>query len=99
SLCNIKLFREVIVHVAYFQYYWVLQHAAWRPPIRRNGDALYDSAKVAHDARWNLPLPSRVETLHYMLEVRDRVMNYMYRSSFDPSRDAYVVLLSVFHED
>src|SRR5437879_13075377 len=33
-----------------------------------------------------------------MFEVRDCVMNYMY-SSFDPSRDAYFVLLYVFHED
>ena len=98
-LSTINPFLWEIGHVAYFQEYWVLQHAAGRPPIRSGGDGLYDSAKVAHEARWNLPLPSRAETLHYMLEVRDRVMNYMYRSSFDPSRDAYFVLLSVFHED
>src|SRR5437667_9267282 len=98
-LPTINPFLWEIGHVAYFQEYWVLQHAAGRPPIRPGGDGLYDSAKVAHEARWNLPLPSRAETLHYMLEVRDRLMNYMYRSSFDPSRDAYFVLLSVFHED
>jgi len=98
-LRTINPFLWEIGHVAYFQEYWVLRHAAGRPPIRPNGDGFYDSAKVAHDTRWNLPLPSRAETLHYMLEIRDRVMNYMDRSSFDPSREAYFVLLSVFHED
>ena len=98
-LPTINPFLWEIGHVAYFQEYWVLRHAAGRPPIRADGDGLYDSAKVAHDTRWNLPLPSRAETIHYMLEVRDRVLNYIDSSSFDLSRDGYFVLLSVFHED
>jgi len=40
-----------IGHVAYFQEYWVLRHAAGRPPMRADGDLLYDSANVAHDSR------------------------------------------------
>src|SRR5207237_1120376 len=88
-----------IGHIAYFQEYWVLRHAAGRPAIRPESDSLYDSARIAHDLRWNLPLPSRAETNHYMLEIRDSVLNYIRTSSFDFSRDAYFVLLSVFHED
>ena len=48
-----------IGHVAYFQEYWVLRHASGRQPIMSSYDSLYDSAKVAHDTRWDLPLPSR----------------------------------------
>src|SRR3989449_338926 len=98
-LRTINPFLWEIGHVAYFQEYWVLRHAAGRPPIRPDGDRLYDSVKIAHNTPWNLPLPSRAETIHYILEVRDRVLNYIFNSSFDPSRDAYFVLLSEFHED
>src|SRR5262249_59894881 len=47
---------------------------------------------------WNLPLPSRSETLDYLHAVRDRVVDRIAHSSFS-ERDAYFVLLSVFHED
>lgn len=84
-------------HVAWFQEKWVLQHAAKQSPIWPNGDALYDSAAVAHDSRWSLPLPSRADTLAYMKEVRRRVLA---RLEQRPAADElYFVLLSVFHED
>src|SRR5437762_49252 len=63
-----------IGHVAWFQEKWVLRHARGRKPIRADGDARYDSAAVPHDTRWDLPLPSRNETLTYMATVRDRVL-------------------------
>ena len=72
-LRTINPFLWEIGHVAYFQEYWVLRHAAGEPPLRADGDALYDSAKVEHDTRWHLPLPSRSETLRYMEQIRDRV--------------------------
>src|SRR5438128_5437369 len=96
---TINPFLWEIGHAAYFQEYWVLRHAAGRAPMRSDADALYDSAKVAHDTRWRLPLPSREETVSYMKAVRDRVLEHIAGSSFDPSRDSYFVLLSVFHED
>src|SRR5438128_10980097 len=92
-LRTINPFLWEIGHVAYFQEYWVLRHAAGHAPIRADGDALYDSAKVAHDTRWDLPLPSRAETIGYMEQVRDRVLDYIAGGSVDP----YFVLLSVFH--
>src|SRR5438105_4043169 len=58
-----------IGHIAWFQEKWVLRHANRRPPLRPDGDALYDSAAVPHDARWDLPLPSRAQTLRYMAQV------------------------------
>jgi iron(II)-dependent oxidoreductase len=96
---TINPFLWEIGHVAHFQEYWVLRHAAGRQPLREDGDALYDSAKVEHDTRWHLPLPSRAETALYMEEVRDQVVDRIGQNSFDENRDAYFVLLSVFHED
>jgi iron(II)-dependent oxidoreductase len=87
-----------IGHVAWFQERWVLRHAAGQPPIRADGDALYDSAAVPHDTRWDLPLPGLDETLRYMGQVRDRVLERLRQC--EPSReDRYFTLLSVFHED
>src|ERR671936_2286470 len=59
-----------IGHVAWFQEKWVLRHALGRPPLRSDADALWDSAAIAHDTRWELPLPRREETIGYMCEVR-----------------------------
>lgn len=87
-----------IGHVAWFQEKWVLRGLAGRPPIRGDGDALYDSAAVAHDARWSLPLPSREDTLAYMRAVRDRVLERLEAGALSPEED-YFVRLSVFHED
>jgi iron(II)-dependent oxidoreductase len=84
--------------VAWFQEKWVLRHALGEAPIRADGDALWDSATVAHDTRWDLPLPTRRDTLAYMTEVRDRVLDRLSRHDGDP-RVLYFALYAVFHED
>src|SRR5438445_1368942 len=87
-----------IGHVAWFQEYWVLRHLNGRAPILENGDALYDSAKVAHDTRWDLPL-SRTKTLEYMQEVLDRITDqYPHHETID-SQAKYFLSLALFHED
>jgi iron(II)-dependent oxidoreductase len=87
-----------IGHVAWFQEKWVLRQVSGADPIQPDSDALYDSAAVAHDSRWNLPLPGRLQTLRYSEEVRDRVLDRLARGT--PSKDdVYFTLLSVFHED
>src|SRR5690348_10059542 len=48
-----------IGHVAWFQEYWVLRHFRNESATRADGDSLYDSARIAHDTRWDLPLPSK----------------------------------------
>jgi iron(II)-dependent oxidoreductase len=86
-----------IGHVAWFQEKWVLRHAGGRPPLRADADALYDSAAVAHDTRWDLALPCREETFRYLAAVLDQVLA---RLAEGPSADeVYFTLLSLFHED
>jgi iron(II)-dependent oxidoreductase len=94
----INPFLWEIGHVAYFQEYWVLRHVLGRQPMRADADSLYDSAKIAHDTRWNLRLPSRAETLDYLKATRDRVVEFTDSSSPSPDQE-YFVLLSLFHED
>jgi iron(II)-dependent oxidoreductase len=85
-----------IGHVAWFQEKWVLRHACEHHSIRADADALYDSAAVAHDVRWDLLLPSRQDTLTYLHEVRDRVLEQLENPD---AQLTYFVLLSIFHED
>jgi gamma-glutamyl hercynylcysteine S-oxide synthase len=86
-----------IGHGAWFQEKWVLRHAAGRPPLSPDADALYDSAAVAHATRWDLRLPSRKQTLQYMARVEDAVLERLTK----PLRpeDVYFTLLTIFHED
>src|SRR5713226_1876542 len=66
--------RWEIGHVAWFQEFWVLRHLGRRPPILEQADELYDSARGAHDTRWDLPLPRIDETLAYMRQILERVI-------------------------
>jgi len=83
-------------HVAWFQERWVLRHAARRRPLRADGDALYDSAAIPHDARWTLPLPSLPDTLAYLAAVEEAVLAWLPSAS---EGDLYFARLAVFHED
>src|SRR4051794_2331182 len=87
-----------IGHVAWFQEKWVLRHARGHPPLRPDADALYDSAGVAHDTRWDLSLPPRAQTLAYLESVKAGVLDELARGQPDAGL-IYFVLLSVFHED
>ena len=63
-------------HVAWFQEYWCLRRKSQNriaDSIIAGADALYDSAKVAHDTRWDLPLPDLKATCSYQAEVLERV--------------------------
>jgi len=87
-----------IGHVAWFQEKWALRHTAGQAPLRREADSLYDSAAIAHDTRWELPLYSRAETLAYLSDVHDGIVSRLRKS--EPTNDeAYFVLLGVFHAD
>src|SRR6185369_5582181 len=74
--------RWEIGHVAWFQEFWVLRHLGLQPPIFKPADQLYDSAQVAHETRWDLPLLGRAETLAYMQQVLERVIEQVNNGNF-----------------
>jgi iron(II)-dependent oxidoreductase len=87
-----------IGHVAWFQELWVLRNLYKQGPLLEAGDALYNSAEIAHDTRWDLRLPSRPKTLNYMQETLGRVIDRL--SARTPSEEeVYFHLLATFHED
>src|SRR5262245_30134675 len=79
----INQFSREIGHVRYFQGYSVLRHVAGKLPMRTVDDGWYDSAKVAHDTRWDLPLPSRSATIEYLEAVRDDVLDRIASSTLN----------------
>ena len=96
--------RWEVGHVAWFQEYWVLRHFRKEPPTLAEGDSLYDSARIVHDTRWDLPLPSKIETLAYAQRILDRVLGKDGPAAPEASRridgddEAYFMRLALFHE-
>jgi iron(II)-dependent oxidoreductase len=86
--------RWEIGHVGWFQEKWVLRHARGRPPLRAEGDRLYDSSRVAHDTRWDLPLPDRADTLAYLRDVLDLALK-----AGSDGEHRYFHELALYHED
>jgi iron(II)-dependent oxidoreductase len=90
-----------IGHVAWFQEWWCLRDGASAAPsdsMLSGADRLYDSARVAHDTRWSLPLPAIESTRAYGEEVLDRVIRRL-RGTPDDAGLQYFAQLAVFHED
>lgn len=87
--------RWEVGHVAWFHENFILRGCDGRKPILANGDALYDSAKVHHDTRWDLPLPDLRGTLDYMARVNDALIARLNGGA----EDEYFYRLTVFHED
>ena len=90
--------RWEIAHTAYFYEYWVLRQHLGEAPALAQADALYDSITIAHDTRWDLPLPDLAATLDYMREVQARVCRHLEQDPADPQRD-YLTQYAIFHED
>ena len=90
-----------IGHVGWFQEYWCLRlqpSGARSDSILPGADALYDSAKVAHETRWDLPLPDIAATRAYQAEVLERVLARLEREP-ENAELHYFVRLATFHED
>lgn len=60
-------------HAAYFHELWVLRRGAGEQSALPDSDALFDSATIAHEERWRLPMPSRAIALDYLRGVAERV--------------------------
>ena len=87
-----------IGHVGWFQELWCLRSDSSKESLLKNADRLYDSSAIAHDVRWDLPLPSIDETKKYLQDVQERVLERLQR---EPENEAlrYYVRLATYHED
>jgi len=90
--------RWEVGHVGWFQEHWALRHLWGEPPIREDGDALYDSSRVAHDTRWDLRLPNMDETIAFAGQVLARVLDHVATRELS-ERARYFYRLALFHED
>jgi iron(II)-dependent oxidoreductase len=90
-----------IGHVSWFQEHWCLRQRAdgsLAGSILPGADALYDSSAVAHDTRWQLPLPDLQATRAYGEAVLERVRERLAREAESETLQ-YFVRLATFHED
>ena len=85
-------------HVAWFQEKWVLRHAGGRAPLHRDADGLFDSAAIPHSVRWDLPLWSREETLAYLEDVLELVLERLDAPDCSDG-ERYFATYSLHHEE
>ncbi|MEP7083768.1 MAG: DinB family protein [Betaproteobacteria bacterium] len=97
-------------HVGWFQEYWTRRNRqrsrgigydpahARADPLHEHADRLYDSSNVAHDSRWQLPLPDIAATRGYLQSVLDSTLELL-RASADDDAALYFFRLALFHED
>jgi iron(II)-dependent oxidoreductase len=96
--------RWEIGHVGWFQEYWVLRHFRKQAPVNPHGDRLYDSARIPHDSRWDLSLPSKAEVIAYIQEILKRVTATPASTGPGAARqgngydESYFLHLALFHE-
>ena len=99
SIVNPPLWE--VGHLGWFQEYWCLRRSrdgAVSASLMPQADALYDSAKVAHHLRWDLPLPGVAGTLRYLADVRAAVDECLAREAMDPDLQ-YFAQLCALHEE
>jgi len=87
-----------IGHLAFFHERFVIRELDGEV-VREGAERLYDSAYVAHDQRWSLPLPDRHGTLGYMEQVREALFNRIPGDDLASEADSYHYRLTTFHED
>lgn len=87
-----------IGHVAWFHEYFALRRLGGGLPRMANADGLYNSSTVPHDVRWDLPLPSRADTLEYMAQVHEAMID-RFNGEQATEQETALYLLTTYHED
>lgn len=97
-------------HVVWFQEHWCLRQKSGRradespltaplePSRTEWADWRYNSSRIPHTARWQVPLPTPAETRAWGREVLDAVKAKLAQGDVDPAF-AYFCELSLHHEN
>jgi ergothioneine biosynthesis protein EgtB len=97
-------------HIGWFQEFWLARNPQRALGLRADpnctrsasllpqADALYNSSRVAHASRWQLPLPDLAATKRYLSDTLESTLALLTNS---PPDDAalYFFRLALFHED
>jgi len=96
-------------HIGWFQDHWIGRNsqrtrgiqadpqATRSAPLRSDADALYNSSQVAHERRWQLPLPDADRTRAEVAEILARTLDLL--PAQDDAQALYFHRLSLLHED
>ena len=87
-----------LAHVGWFAEAFVLRRLHGRASLMTNIDSRYDSGKVAHTTRWELPYPSAAETKDYVRRVADGLIDVV-RNDDGIDSTAFYVAYSIAHHD
>lgn len=87
-----------IGHVAWFHENFIAQRVHGQAPLNEAAQSLYDSIAIHHHERWTLPLLSRADTLAYMQQVLDMLLQRLGTGRVS-ALDSYVYQFTTFHED
>ncbi len=97
-------------HIGWFQEYWIARNperslgeradpdAARRAPRRAGADALYNSSRVPHGSRWQLPLPDAAATRDDLAAQLDESLVLLRQAGADDA-GLYFFRLALLHED
>lgn len=96
-LDTVNPFLWEIGHVAFFYEAFVLREMGQTEVLFEGGDEVFNSFVIDHDDRWHIDLTDRKETLAYVKEVRERVLDRLGSEEASP-RETYVYSLAVAHE-
>ncbi len=98
-------------HLAWFQEWWIARNPECnrgaaadpdvprRPSLLPRADAWYDSSRVAHARRWDLPLPAAPATLAYLADTLATTLELLDALPSQASQeDLYFFRLAALHE-
>lgn len=90
-------FRWELGHVAFFQDLFILGELGAKRFLLDDAEQFYDSFRVAHARRWQLPLPSRQATIDYLERTLAAVVDRL--ASAGDGRAIELARLALLHED
>ena len=85
-------------HVGWFHEHFILRQEFGHAPLLDRGDSLYDSIKIAHETRWDLPIYSLEEIRSYLDQVCKTLVGRLDPGMADP-RESFLYQFTTFHED